>query len=361
MSNHLLLCSIVAVGAAACGDATADQIASPAASADRTPVKIAREIVAEAPTPDLLTLTGRLAADQRAEVTADVPGKVLEVLVRRGQRVARGEPVVRIDVRSAAAQSREASAHLAAALAEQRLADQECERSAALLAKGAITRSEADRTAARCSSAGSQVGAAAARAQLLAQSVSDGVVRAPFDGVVAERSVTAGEWVAPGRPLFTLVDADPFTIELSVPEVSIPAVHVGQAVELAVVSRPGTTYPAAITRIGAEIGRSRSLIVEATLAPAVDLVPGMFAEARIVVGHTRRPAIPASAAVQRGDQRDKEWHVFVVHEAELEERIVQLGPAPAIGRVSILQNLAAGEIVVRAPTPQLTDGVAWAE
>ena len=40
----------------------------------------------------------------------------------------------------------------------------------------------------------------------------DGIVRAPFDGIVSERAISVGEWVAPGRALFTLVDADPLKL-----------------------------------------------------------------------------------------------------------------------------------------------------
>ena len=227
----------------ACAEATADKMAKPAAPAA---VHLALAVVGEAPTPETLTLTGRLTADQRAEVTADTQGKVLAVMVERGQRVTRGQPVLRLDVRGAAIQTREASANLASARAEHRLAEQECARAAMLLDKGAIAKAESDRYATRCTAAGQQVSAAAARIQALAKGVSDGVVRAPFDGVVAERHVTAGEWVAPGRSLFTLVDAEPLKIELAVPEAGVASVRLGQRVELVTAARRGT-YAATIT------------------------------------------------------------------------------------------------------------------
>jgi len=355
MSRTIVLCSALALCcAAACREATA-RSSDPHPPAP--PVRITRAAVVEAPTPDVITLTGRLAADQRAEVTADTQGKVTAVLVRRGQHVRRGQPIVRLDVRVAALRAREADAQLSSTRAQADLAAEECARARMLVERGAITKSEADQAQARCASAGSQVRAASARAHVLARGVSDGIVRAPFDGVVAERSVAAGEWVVPGRPLLTLVDADPLTIELSVPEADVHLVRPGQPVTLAVIAAPGATYRATVSRVGAEIGRSRSLIVEATLAPAPDLVPGMFAEASIVVGHTARPVVPRTAAVRRGD----DWHVFVVHPTELEDRIVRLGPAPGPDRVAVVENLAKGDVVVRAPTPETRDGLTWAE
>lgn len=355
MSKTPLLCSLLALGwAAACTEATAEH-AKPTTKPD--PVTVAPALVTEEATPDVLTLTGRLTADQRAEVTADTQGKVIDVFVKRGQRVRRGEPLVRLDVGSAALQTREAAARLESARAEKALADVECKRGESLLSKGAITQSEADRIATRCRSAMSEVSAASARTQVLAKNVTDGIVRAPFDGVVASKAVTAGEWVMPGRALLTLVDADPLTIELSVPESSVNAVELGASLSIKTIANRGKTYAAKITRRGAELGNSRSLIVEATLAPNDDLVPGMFAEAEVITGWTQRPVIPASAAIKRGG----DYHVFVMKSHELEDRIIQVGTAGKATQLAVLSNLAKGEVIVREPTPTMADGQPWTE
>jgi RND family efflux transporter MFP subunit len=317
------------------------------------PVKVALVTAQEAPAPDVLTLTGMIAADQRSEVTADTQGKVVAVLVERGQRVKMGDPVVRLDVRTAALSAREAQANLEAARAQKQLAEEECKRTQTLLEKGAITRSEYDRQATQCTATLQQVSAAQARADMITKSISDGLVRAPFDGQVTEKSVAPGEWVAPGRTLFTLVDDDPLKIELSVPEASVRAIAKGQKVELSAVAQPGKTYSATITRIGGEIGKSRSLIVEATLDPQNELVPGMFAEAHVVTGQTPRPVIPAEAVVRRG----KIWHAFVAVKGELQDHIVQVGAAPAPGQVSILQGVNKGDKVVAKVTDQIIDGL----
>ncbi|MBA3456238.1 MAG: efflux RND transporter periplasmic adaptor subunit, partial [Deltaproteobacteria bacterium] len=223
------------------------------------PVKVESIAAVEAPAPLVLTLTGLIAADQRSEVTADTQGKVLGVMIELGQRVKMGDPVVRLDVRSAALSAREAQANLASATAQKELAQEECKRAQALLDKGAITRSEYDRQTTQCTSALQQVSAAQARSEMIRKSVADGLVRAPFDGMVASKSVTPGEWVAPGRPLFTLVDDDPLKISLSVSEKAVRAIRLGQKVTLTAVARPDKEYTATITRMGAEIGRTRSL------------------------------------------------------------------------------------------------------
>jgi RND family efflux transporter MFP subunit len=316
------------------------------------PVKVALVVAQEAPSPDVLTLTGILAADQRSEVTADTQGKVVAVLVERGQRVKMGQGVVQLDVRNAALSAREAQANLESARAQKQLAEEECKRTQTLLDKGAITRSEYDRQLTQCTSTLQQVSAAQARADMITKSISDGLVRAPFDGQVTEKSVAPGEWVAPGRTLFTLVDDDPLRIELSVPEAAVRSIQKGQKVELSVVAQPDKLYTATVSRVGGEIGRTRSLIVEATLDPQKELVPGMFAEAHVVVGQTPRPVLPAEAVVKRG----KLWHAFIALKGELHDQIVQVGPASG-GQVSILQGVNKGDKLVAKVTEQIIDGL----
>lgn len=346
-------------------------------------IKVSTVVAAEQPTPDVLTVTGMIIADQRAEVTADTQGKVINVMIERGQRVKLGQAVIQLDVRTATLSAREAQAALQSARVSKQLADEECARTKALLEKGAITKAEFDRQNTQCLNAVEQVAQAQARNDMMSKSVADGMVRAPFEGTVSEKHVSPGEWVNPGKPLFTLVDADPLKIQLSVPEKAVTAIKIGDRVEVTAVAHPDQTFSATITRLGAEIGRSRSLTVEATLdgprsagdsasgtgsgsagsgaasgsgATSGDrdstLTPGMFAEARVTVGHTARVALPATALVRR----DKTWRAFVVRNGVIEERVVQVGPSPGPEQVSISQGIAAGEKVVASVTAQVVDG-----
>jgi membrane fusion protein (multidrug efflux system) len=337
--HPMRLVLVLAVLALSSCKAKTDQAAPKVAA-----VKLPLATAAMQSSPTEITLTGLLAADQRSEVTADTQGKVVAVLVERGQRVKMGQPVVQLDVRTAALSAREAQANLAAARAQKQLAEEECKRAQTLLDRGAITRSEYDRQITQCTSTLQQVSAAQARADMISKSISDGQVRAPFDGQVTQKSVSPGEWVAPGRTLFTLVDDDPLKIELSVPEAAVRAIQPGQKVTLSAVAHRGKRYTATVSRIGGEIGRTRSLIVEATLDPRGDdtaLVPGMFAEAQVVIGQDMRPVIPADAIVQDG----RLDYVFVVKNGELHKTIVQVGPETAPGARAILKGLAGGDKV----------------
>jgi membrane fusion protein (multidrug efflux system) len=321
------------------------------------PVKVATTVVAEGPTPDVIVVTGLVRADQRSDVTADTQGKVINVMIERNQRVKMGQPVVQLEVRTAALGAREAAANLAAARSSKQLADQECERTKSLLEKGAITKSEYDRQMAQCTAAQEQVLAVQARTEMMSKSVADGLVRAPFDGVISEKMVSPGEWVAPGKPLFTLVDDDPLKVELSISEIAVPLVKKDQRVELVTVSAPDKPIGATVTRLGAEIGRTRSLIVEAVIDKGSTLVPGMFVEARMKIGEIQRVIAPKTAVVKRG----KTWRAFVVKKGAVEERIVQLGTSRGEGQVSIAQGLVKGDKIVTQVTDELVDGRAVVE
>jgi membrane fusion protein (multidrug efflux system) len=353
-----LVCLSALVAASGCkkpedANAAAATTKAPAAP----PVKLPMITVAEQPVPEVLVLTGTVAADQRAQVTADTQGKVINVMVERGQRVKLGQAVVSLDVRSAALSQAEATANLNAAKVQRQNAEDECRRAKELLDKGAITKSDYDRQSTACQAALSNVAAAEARTQIMAKSVTDGVVRAPFDGLVGEKDVVPGEWVTPGKALFTLVDDDPLRINLSVPEVAVRAVTLGAPVSLITVAFPDKEFTAKITRIGVEIGQDRALTVEATIDPGSTLLPGMFAEAHIKIGEAPHPVLPAEAVVKRG----KVWHAFVDVKGELQDRIVQLGESPAAGQVSILQGVAKGDKVVAKVTDAVIDGVKVAE
>ena len=270
----------------------------------------------------------------------------------------KGQPLVRLDSRGAALGAREARAQRAAVDSEARLARVECGRSQSLFDQEAITRAQYDREMASCASAHGQAAAAAARVNLADKAVGDGVVRAPFDGVVVERHVQVGEHVRADSRLVDLVDPDPLRLELTVPEAMIGRLAIGRPVHFTTSGLPGRTFHAAIDVLAPAVDRSgRSLVIEAAVDPATSsgLLPGMFATARVEIGQRTLPAVPR-AALRRSSAG---WRVFTVVDGALEERIVQLADAsldPTAATIPLLRGVAAGERVVASADDQLQDG-----
>jgi RND family efflux transporter MFP subunit len=350
LAAFLFTAAAATAGSACSKKAAADKDAAPEPTVD-----VALTAVGTAPTPEQLTLTGTVSPDESSDVASDIAGKVVEVMVDRGKEVKAGDPLVRLDTRNAQLGAREANANLAAAKAQRQLAEDECKRAQSLYDKGAITKSQYEREQTSCTAALQSVAAAAARTDMISKSIRDGIVRAPFSGTVSDKWIAPGEWVTPGNRLVTLVDADPLTVELTVPEAAVPVVALDQAVEIEAVAWPGKTFPATITKRGAEIGRqTRALIVEATIGPGTPLVPGMFVEARITIDTKPRAVIPDTAKVKRGQT----YRAYVAVNGHLQERVIQLGPVPAPGQISVLKGLEVGEqVVVVADNKQITDGI----
>jgi membrane fusion protein, multidrug efflux system len=299
------------------------------------------------------TLTGTLIPNRQSEVAADAMGKVATTLVERGAVVANGAALVRLDHRSATLSEEEARAQAEAARTQQNLAERECARSERLWAEGAINGAEHDRSRAQCDAARLQATAASARARMAGKTLGDLVVRAPFRGLVAERFVSAGEYVRPDTRVATIIEIDPLRLEISVPETAIAGLKQAMEVQFQVASFPGQTFHGRIRYIGPAVRRhSRDLLVEAVIPnPDGRLLPGMFATAKLVNGLATQTVIP-EIAIKHDQEVDR---AYVVNQGRIEERLLSLG-ARENGLVAVLSGVRAGEKLVATITPELRDG-----
>ena len=332
---------------------------SPAAAAspqtETAPVHVDTVVAEERAVPHTIALTGTLVAAREAEVAADGAGRVLATLVDRGDLVEAGAPLARLDARSAALASAEASASAAAVVAQQQNAALECQRGERLFAGNAISRAEFERISTGCATSGHSVDAARARQGMAQKALGDSLVRAPFRGVVVERRVEVGDYVAPGRSVVTLVDASTLKLELSVPETAIASVVGGRVVTFSVAAYPAREFSGKVSRQAPSLRpKSRDQIVEVAVDNADGaLRPGMFAAARLAVGEDRFPVVPSGAVT---GQAPSERLFVVTRDWRLEERVVSSGERVGSG-LAIAKGLAPGEMVVATAAPLLRDGI----
>lgn len=329
---------------------------SPAAAqalSEAPPVAVETVRVEERAIPRTVALTGTLAANREAQVASDAAGRVIQTFVERGDEVRAGDPLARLDARAAALGSAEASATAAGLRAQDDNARLECERAERLFAENAISRAERDRVATSCAAASHSLSAAYARAGLAQKGVSDSLVRAPFAGIVADRGIELGEYVAPGRSVATVVEISRLRLELAVPEAATASVAAGGTVTFEVAARPGQEFSGIITRFSPKLRtQSRDQLVEVEVDNANGaLRPGMFAVARLVTGHDRLPTIPVTAVTGRAPAE----RAFVVKNGRIEERIVSTG-ARRDGRAPVKKGLSNGEVVVDHPGDSVRDG-----
>jgi RND family efflux transporter MFP subunit len=340
-----------------------------------------------------LRVTGSLAADEQADVAAETAGRVIGTPIERGTRVTAGTVLIRVSATEADASLREADANAAQlearlglsaghpfdpskvpdvlnAKASLDLAEAEFSRIKALLEQKVVSQAEYDQRFTQVQAARQQYQAAQntakqsyrsllaarARVDLARKSAADTVVRAPFNGIVAERLVSTGDYVSRGMKVATVVRIDPVRVELTVPEQYLSQVKAGQPVRLSVDAYPGETFTAHVRFVSPALkADQRALTVEA-VAANVDgrLKPGLFATALL---QQPKPApallVPASSVeTVAGTSR-----VYVIAaDNKIEERIVTLGEQVG-DRVEIASGVKAGERVAANPRGKLADGV----
>jgi len=303
--------------------------------------------------PRTLRLTGTLRGDRETDLAANATGRVLSTAVERGERVLPKQVIATLDVRAAALSETEAKAQAQSARAQQEQAANECERYERLKAKAAISDLEYLQKMAQCRTLPLSAEAATARAALAAQNVGDGVIRAPFAGIVAERFIEVGQFVRQDTRVVSLVSADPIRLQLSVPEADLRNVHEGGAVSFLVAAYPDRRFSGTIRFVSGVVrATTRDLVVEA-LVPNKErlLLPGMFADAELTVGQRRLPTVPKTAVFTRAD----EAHAFIVVGEHLEERVLALGPD--LGeRVAVIRGVNEGERIATAQLDHLKNG-----
>jgi membrane fusion protein (multidrug efflux system) len=317
-------------------------------------VRVQTSPVAERPMPEFLILTGSLRADQESNIAADANGKVLQMLVERGQTVTRGQVIATLDARAASlgATAAEAQSKLAQSQLEQ--AQKECGRVKHLLETGAISQADFDRQTAQCTAQQWSAAAAEAQQQSATKLLGDTRIRAPFDGIIGERMVNVGQYVQPSTQVASVYDPDPLRLQVTVPEANLADVKQGTPVTFSVAAFGDQHFSATVKYISPNVREStRDLVVEAMAAnPDGRLRPGMFAIARLELTERPHLVVPV-AAVQRDES---EARLYVVGPSkEVQERLVQLGETRG-DVVAILGGVKVGETVVLSPGPDVRDG-----
>ena len=337
---------------------------------------------AEGASPVLLNASGYVTARRAASVSAKVTGKVLEVLVEEGLKVAEGQVVARLDDSNAQAGLRLSEAQLAAArlsLDETRprltFAQLELTRFRALLASRAASQSDLSRAESEVAALEARLARQAADIAVAERSVDEGrqqvddtVIRAPFAGVVTTKDAQPGEIISPMSSggftrtgICTVVDMESLEIEVDVSESYLNRVQADQPAEAMLDAYAGWRIPSRVIAIIPTADRQKATVKVRLGFDALD--PRILPEMGVKVAFLRRPA--AEPAADRGDAVlvpesavatvDGHFYAWVVREGRVQRREIQLS-GRAAGEAVIAAGLAAGEKVVVAPPAALAEG-----
>lgn len=327
--------------------------ATAATASEKPAARVETEVVTLLDVPRSLRLTGTLRGDRETDLAANASGRVLATSVERGEQIKPGQVLAKLDTRAASLSAAEARAQADSTRAQEEQARTECERYEQLKAKGAISDQEYQTKITQCRTLPLNVQAAAARAALAAQNVGDGLIRAPFAGVVTERFVEVGQFVRQDSRVVTIVSSDPLRLQIAVPESQVASVKEGADLTFRVAAYPERRFEGKVRFVsGALRSTTRDLVVEALVAnPERALMPGMFADVELTVGSERLPCVPERALTVQ----DEQARVLVVAAGRLEERVVALGPKLA-GRVAVTRGVREGEQVVVSERKGLSNG-----
>jgi RND family efflux transporter MFP subunit len=227
-----------------------------------------------------------------------VSAYVSTVLVRPGAVVKRGEVVATLDCRNASAMSKQVAAQAKAVDAMSGAAASEATRVSSLLDGKYVSQNEVDQKTADAASKEAQV--AALRAQMTSTSlqVDDCVLRAPFDGEVADRQIDPGAFVRPGSSIATIVDRHLVRVTADVPEEDFEAVAPETPVRVHLLSTNRDLVAKISRRAPAADQATRTAHIELDVEDTERSIPvWTTAELSLDVGTpTQASAVPLSAA-----------------------------------------------------------------
>jgi RND family efflux transporter MFP subunit len=292
---------------------------------------------------------GVVEATRQTVLAAQVPGAVVAVQARVGDRVRAGQVLLRIDARTAHQQAGAAAAQVQAARAAEDAATRELERQQQLFRQSYISQAALDRADAQYRTAQAQAHAQLASAEAARTETDLYVVRAPYDGVVSDVSVVLGDMAMPGRPLLTLYDPASLRVTVAMPESAVAALNAAQAAaplaELPAIG-PTEIRPARWQVLPAADRATHTVELRLDLPAAIAATPGMSGRAWLRgTPDVPRISVPAQAVVRRAELTA----LYVVGpDGRPLLRQVRLGPASG-DRVEVLSGLAAGERVALDP------------
>lgn len=357
MRNALLMTGLAALaaGTVACGgDAT------PEAAVDTTPavVQLAPENVATATIADLTSgpfVSGQLTPAREATVRAQTGGPLVSLTVDRGRAVRAGEIIGRISARDL--DDAMASAKVAVKSAENALtvAQNEAARTESLVKGGALAARDLEQARNMVAAAEAQLAAARSRETSVRQALDDTNVRAPITGVVSDRPASAGDIVAPGTPLVTIIDPSSMRLEAAVASDQISLVRPGAKVRFRVRGLSTEVFTGTIDRLSPSADPvTRQIMIFVTLPNlGGKLISGLFAEGR-VDAETRRGVIVPLGAV---DESGPTPLVTRIRDGKAERVPVSLGLRQSEAElVEITNGIADGDVVILGAARTLSSG-----
>lgn len=351
-----LAVGLIASLAAACSGEAAKE--APAA-ADATPVlEIGSENTVTVAMDDIVTgpaVSGTLAPKLQATVRAEVGGAVLSVTAEQGQAVRRGQLLARIEALTASEAVTSAESSVRSQEQALELARRELARAEKLVTAGAVAERAVEAARNEVVRLESEVSGARSRLTNARKTLADATVTAPITGIVADRPVNAGDVVAPGTALYTIVDPSSIQLEASVPSESLSMVKVGANVNFEVRGYPDQTFTGKVERISPTADpTTRQVPIWVTVDNRSGrLVAGLFADGRVTQESRKGLIVPTSVVTDLASQPS----VLRIRDGKVEKIAIRTGLLDGQNeRVEVVGGLAEGDVLLTGVAQGVTPG-----
>jgi RND family efflux transporter MFP subunit len=300
-------------------------------------------------------VTGSIQPERKADLRAEVSAVVLQVLKENGDLVRRGDVLARLDPTSIRDNLQSAEANVRNATQALDQAERNLQRLKTLRDSGMTSLQALDDAEVRRNAAQSELSASHARAVLARQQLDRTVVRAPFDGVVSDRKVSAGDTASVGKELLKVIDPSSMRFAGRVSADKISVVRVGQAVSFRINGYAGQEFRGKVTRVDPsanDVTRQVEVLVSFDEVRQAR-VAGLFAEGLIEASSTKAVTLPESVLLRSGDKAS----VWRVKSNTLSRVDLALGARdPRSGHFEVRSGLTDGDVILRNPSSSYKEG-----
>jgi membrane fusion protein, multidrug efflux system len=233
-------------------------------------------------------LVGSIAANESATLRSEISGTLREISFEEGQEVKEGQVLAKIDTREIEAQLGEARARFA-------LAERVLDRNRGLFAQSAVSRLELEEAEAE----EAQLRASIA---LLEVRLEKSEIRAPFDGIVNDRTVSVGDFMTPETVLTTVDDLSRLKVEIEVPERYLPRLQPGGGFTLRTATLQEGEMSGEVYFVSSRIDpTTRATQVKGYIIdPPPFVKPGMFANVSLVLETVENALVVPETAIMGG-------------------------------------------------------------
>ena len=284
--------------------------------------------------------TGSVLANEEVMLRPEISGRIAELQLNEGQRVRKGELLVKIN-------DSELQAELRRAEYRKNLAEIREQRMKSLVERNAIAQEEYD-------TALNELNVVLAEIELINARIDQTEIRAPFDGVVGLKNVSVGGYITPNSEIASFQSLEQIKIDFSVPERYSNAIQRNQQFRF---NRQGSanTYEGSVFALEPRIDTDTRTLRIRGIAPGNDniILPGSFVEVRLDLDQVENAImIPSESIIpEMGGQR-----LFLYKNGTVESRSVEIGFRTE-NRVHVTSGIVQGDTVITTGILQIRQGM----